>query len=198
MYSEERMPLVHATVVEFAVELMQIPLQLRPVLADNASLFQGKNVALERGGQVFCILSSGLSLKGEGGGLHSMQYLFLVLSQEVRGAPLYTCCLFLVLSQEGGEGGLHCMQYLFLVLSQEGGGGGGAPLYACCLFLVLSQEGGEGGLHCMQYLFLVLSQEGGGEGSTVCMLSVSCLVSGGGGGGLHCIHVVCFLSCLML
>ena len=50
MYSGERMPLVHATVAEFAVELMQIPLQLRPVLADNASLFQGKNVALGRVG----------------------------------------------------------------------------------------------------------------------------------------------------
>ena len=62
------MPLAHATVVEFTVELMQIPLQLRPVLADNASLFQGKNVALGRVGQVFCVLSSELSLKEEGGG----------------------------------------------------------------------------------------------------------------------------------
>ena len=58
------MPLVHATVVEFSVEPMQIPLQLRPILADDVSLFQGKNVALGRVGQVFCILSSGLSLKG--------------------------------------------------------------------------------------------------------------------------------------
>ena len=87
------MLLVHATVVEFAVEPMQIHLQLRPVLADDASLFQGKNVALGRVGQVFCILSSKLSLKEEWG-LHCIQYLFLVLSQE-RG--------------RGGGEGLHCM-----------------------------------------------------------------------------------------
>ena len=42
MYSGQRMPLVHATVVEFAVEPMQIPLQLRAVLADNASVFYGE------------------------------------------------------------------------------------------------------------------------------------------------------------
>ena len=64
------MPLVHPTVVEFAVEPMQIPLQSRPVLADNVSLFQGKNVALGRVSQVFCVLSSELSLKEEGEGLH--------------------------------------------------------------------------------------------------------------------------------
>ena len=45
------------------------------------------------------------------------------------------------------------MQYLFLVLSQEGGG---APLYAVPVSSLVS---------------------GGAGGSTVCMLSVSCLVS---------------------
>ena len=63
MYSVERMLLVHTTVVEFTVEPMQISLQLTPVLADNVSLFQGKNVALGRVSQVFFILSSELSLK---------------------------------------------------------------------------------------------------------------------------------------
>ena len=73
------MLLVRETVVEFAVEPMQIPLQLRPVLADNASLFQGKNVALGRVGQVFCVLSSELSLKeGRGSTVYMLSVSCLV------------------------------------------------------------------------------------------------------------------------
>ena len=104
------MLLVHATVVEFAVEPMQIPLQLRPVLADNASLFQEKNVALERGGQVFCILSSELSLK------------------EGRGAPLYTVPVSSLVS--GGAGG--STVYMLSVSCLVSGRGGGSTVCSTC------------------------------------------------------------------
>ena len=79
------MLLVRETVVEFTVEPMQMPLQLRAVPADNGSLFQGKNVALGRVSQVLCILSSGLSLK-EGSTVCMWSVSYLVSGG---GAPLY-------------------------------------------------------------------------------------------------------------